>query len=200
MSTARHSPRPSRVSVYTLVFRSLPSLPLPRRRSLLSLSLPLFLSSFLSFAYLPLSLFLSLFSVFLRPLSLLPIRSFSLFCPVSAHRPRARPPRLSGKSCCEPLTVTKVPTYKRGLIPARVGNSREHGHGNVRQAPRRELRENCEPDPSADSANASPNAPLGLVLRRADFWGRSLKSLSIACVNFVFAYPPCSFRYVRLRF
>lgn len=145
MSTARHSPRPSRVSIYATVSRSLPSRPLPRRRSLLSLSpslsllIPLLcfsLSISLSLIRFPsdsLSLSLSLLLV----LSLLPIRSFSLFCPVSAHRPRARPPRLSGKSCCEPLTVTKVPTYKRGLIPARVGNSREHGHGNVRQAPRR---------------------------------------------------------------
>lgn len=55
------------------------------------------------------------------PLSL----SLSLPCPVSAHRPRARPPRLSGKPWCEPLTVTKVSTYKRGLIPrAARGNSR----------------------------------------------------------------------------
>lgn len=149
MSTARHSPRFPRVSVYMVVPRSLPPWPLPRRRSLLSLSFPSFLLivSLLCFPR-PLSP-----SIFLPPFDLF-FLSLSLFCPVSAHRPRAHPPRLSGKPCCEPLTVTKVPTYKRGLIPA-CGNSREHGHGNVRQVPRHVHRENCEVKPSAVLTSAS---------------------------------------------
>lgn len=159
MSTARHSPRFPRVPVYMVVPRSLPPWPLPRRRSLLSsscffLSFP-FSPPIVSLLCFPWPLSLSLF------FSLLPIYSLclSLFCLVSAHRPRAHPPRLSGKPCCEPLTVTKVPTYKRGLIPAR-GNSREHGHGNVRQVPRHVHRENCKVKPSAVSTSASPNTPL----------------------------------------
>lgn len=160
MSTARHSPRfprvpcvhggPSLSSSVAATKKKVPSL------LLLFLSFFPFLSSdCLSSLFSLASLFLS---IFLPPSDLFSL-SLSLFCLVSAHRPRAHPPRLSGKPCCEPLTVTKVPTYKRGLIPAR-GNSREHGHGNVRQVPRHVHRENCKVKPSAVSTSASPNTPL----------------------------------------
>lgn len=137
MSTARHSPRPSRPCTHdgpsfssSATKKKVPSLPL---------SLFLFLA-----------LCLLRFSPGLSPTFRHTLFLFSS-CPVSAHRPRVRPPRLSGKPCREPLTVTKVPTYKRGLIPAR-GNSREHGHGNVRQGTARQThRENCEADLSAAS-------------------------------------------------
>lgn len=67
-----------------------------------------------------------------------------------------------------------------------------------------ELRENCEPDSSSPPARSQPTRALpqilrrarrerdalGLILRRAAFLGRSLKSLRIACANFVFGSPP----------
>lgn len=114
MSTARHSPCPLPLcSRWSLVFFLRGRYQEEGSFSLsLSLSLLLLSSAFNFFLA-------SFFPLFLPRLSL------SLSCPVSAHRPRARPPRLSGKPWCEPLTVTKVSTYKRGLIPrAARGNSR----------------------------------------------------------------------------
>ncbi|KAL0119008.1 hypothetical protein PUN28_009557 [Cardiocondyla obscurior] len=131
MSTARHSPRFPRVSVRMVKASSIS----------LSLALSLVRPSLSSVFPGPLYyLFYSLLSIYSFSVPLSPSRA----SPVSAHRPRAHPPRLSGKPCCEPLTVTKVPTYKRGLIPAR-GNSRETRTWECPSGPPRHVhRENCE--------------------------------------------------------